>query len=187
MIQVLLSPGLKSMAMSIIWKTSITLCCCGRYACMVTTPPVSVPLSSLNLEAILLVLNKQSTAWMHLVPFSARLCLTKILPDYLMDINVDSFLSVISCKPFIHFSKSLLWEINDQREKSDPDYIPKMFAAPCFWLIWFVSSIPSLVSLLLTIMGHAIISLSIVNKANWFALLTMVCHKSCNLFLCEWM
>ena len=44
-----------------------------------------------------------------------------------------------------------------------------------------------LVSLLLTIMGQAIISLSIVNKANWFALLTMVCHKSCNLFLCEWM
>ena len=124
-----------------------------------------------------------STAWMHLVPFSARLCLTKTLPDYLMDINVDSFLSVISCKPFINFSKSLPWEINDQREKSDPDYIPKMFAAPCFWLIWFVSSIPLLVSLLLTIMGHAIISLSIVNRANWFALLTMVCHKSCNLFV----
>ena len=31
-------------------------------------------------------------------------------------------------------------------------------------------------------MGHAIISLFIVNKANWFALLTMVCHKSCKLF-----
>ena len=40
------------------------------------------------------------TAWMHLVSVSARLCLTKILPDYLMHISVDSFLSVISYKLF---------------------------------------------------------------------------------------
>ena len=66
------------------------------------------------------------------VPVSARLSLTKIPPDYLMYISIDSFLK--------------------EEKKGEPVYIPKTFAAPCFWLKWFVSGL-LLVTLLLTSYG----------------------------------
>ena len=62
------------------------------------------------------------TAWMNLVSVSARLCLTKILPDYLMHISVDSFLSVISCKLFINFLKALLWEIDEEKKRTSSGF-----------------------------------------------------------------
>ena len=55
---------------------------------------------------------------MHLVSVSARLCLTKILPNYLMHISVDSFVSVISCKLFINFLLALLWEIVEEKKRN---------------------------------------------------------------------
>ena len=47
-------------------------------------------------------------AWLEntfdrLIPVSAWLHLTNLLLDYLIHISVDSFLSVISYKPFINF------------------------------------------------------------------------------------
>ena len=85
-------------------------------------------------------------AWLECiwVPVSARLSLTKIPPDYLMYISIDSFLSLISYK--------LCFEKLRKKKRGETVYISKTFAASCFWLKWFVSGL-LLVTLLLTSYG----------------------------------
>ena len=105
-------------------------------------------------------------AWLECIwsQIAQGFVLQKFSPDYLMHINVDIFLSVISYKPFINLSLALRWKINKEK-KSEPGCIPKTFAAPCFWFISLVSSILLLVTLLLTSLDHNIISQSQVTQA----------------------